>query len=146
MNNTEVLFIRTKIADANFFKHWFENIGRFCFHNGYAVFIDNKDKYTIETLKLWEELQEGKVDPELPEKRKNRVAVLQLRGFKDEDALKIQHIINDALIQYDINILLLDERSKLVTLGEFFNKVEKDIGIYDKIKAEKTKITTKRRK
>ncbi|MHA1170339.1 MAG: hypothetical protein ACTSRU_21130, partial [Candidatus Hodarchaeales archaeon] len=38
--------------------------------------------------------------------------------------------INDALIEYDINLVLLDDRVKLQKADTFFNNLARHLGIY----------------
>jgi hypothetical protein len=79
----------------------------------------------------------SKADSKLVKNSEKKVVILQMRGFLEEDMVKVQNIINDALIDYDMNILILDNHITLEKSSTFFNRISKHLGILEDVKRRK---------
>ena len=64
-------------------------------------------------------------DEEMVKNKQKKVIIMQARNFSPEDLNKIKAKINDALMEYSIEIMLMDQDIKLETANEFFARIEK---------------------
>lgn len=137
-----VLLIQTtKILPQELFDTYADNIKQFGINSGYSIFIYN-GPIDERILKLWSDLKLSiEVDDQMVKNiKEKRVMVLQLKGMSDEDQEKVMNIINESVSEkYDIQTLVIDDRTKLVSLKQFFNQVEKDVGLINDKRLAKIK-------
>ena len=97
-----------------------------------------REPYTIEDLeKIFNRYRDWKVTDKMVENKDKKIIIMQARGFRPEDLEKVKEKIGDALLEYDFEITILDERIALDNGEKFFNTIAKDIKIYHEIKERK---------
>lgn len=133
--DTKVLFVSTNQMNEDDFTNFSQRVDVFSKISGYSAIIYNNAKpHTELELKDWYEMKKN-VDF-TKEVDEHKVIILSINGFTNEDATKVSEIIRKSLLQYEIKISFLNEEIKLNTLEDFFEKVESDIGILNKIKSK----------
>lgn len=85
-------------------------------------------------LVVMNSLKNIKVSEKMVKDRQKKLIIIQMRNFKDEDEIKVQKLINDALIDYEMDVVLLDNRIKLEKASTFFNRVTKQLRLLAKSK------------
>ena len=116
-----------------------DQLGRFAYDNGYVTMIlDNNKKWDVGTLQnIKTALEEVEVTKEMVKHSEKKVIILQLRGFTEEDMIKIKEKMHEALIEYDINVLLLDQQITLERADTFYTRIAKHLDILEQIKLSK---------
>ena len=136
----QVLLFRTNVGDAVIFDAFSTSIAEFAQKYGYSSFIDNHEKYDETKLESWLLLKNViEITDEVRDRMTEKVIILQTRGFKPNDISKVASLINEALLKYKIGVLLTNEPVKLITSDEFFEHVEKDLGILSEVRERKAK-------
>lgn len=135
--DTNVVFLKCNIDEEGFQKVT-KKLKDFNKKLDLTIFVNNKEVYTEKSLEYWlslRDLIEDKKDDIMPEK----VIIMYVKGFRPEDYSKVEKTIGDALIDWNINVLLVSDPIKPVTMEEFFEKVELDLKIrQDVINKKKT--------
>ena len=133
----EVLLFKSKNIENT--QEVVDILGDFGLKNGYMITIlDNNKQWdagTLENLKL--SLEHAEVTETMVKNANKKAIILQMRGFLPDDLIKIKGIINDALVEYEINVLLLDKSVGLEKADTFMNRIAKHLKIYDLMKRNK---------
>ena len=140
-NNAEVIIysINDKDLSTSQISMYIEKLNTVCYNNGIDIsFIDNKNDYHIELIQDMITILSTINQSEESMAKKNDKRIVQIRyarGFKEEDIEEIASRINDALLDYSIDIVLLDKRVDIITADKFLNKLSKLLGVYNQYKA-----------
>lgn len=85
-------------------------------------------------LVVMNSLKNIQVSEKMVKNRQKKLVILQMRNFTEEDEVKVQKIINDALIDYEMDVVILDNRIKLEKTSTFFNRITKQLKLLAKSK------------
>lgn len=116
---------------------------------GYAMaVIDHNIEFWDEQqlLVIMNSLKNIQVSEKMVKNRQKKLVILQMRNFTEEDEIKVQKLINDALVDYEMDVVLLDNRIKLEKASTFFNRVTKQLKLLAKSKQLKKDEFTKQLK
>jgi len=130
------MFVNTDEFYIEAFEEYSKLINNFAEESNISVITTNKFKTWEESdLIEWSKMRSIMKDDENMVKKEQKISIVSLEGFTEEDENKVSDIVEKALLQYDINILFINEQIKLQTMKAFFDKVEDDIGIIKRIKS-----------
>jgi hypothetical protein len=142
LSESKVLCVSTDQLDFDTFSNYKLLMHKFGTLSGYNIFTyNNNNPHNEEELRNWYDMLKKNIE-ENKEIEQKRVVILSLDGFSKYDEKKISNEIQNALTRFDIQLLLVNNRVNLCSMEEFFNKVEEDIGIIDKIRNKPNSIKT----
>jgi len=118
-----------------------KDIMEFITTNGYLyAFVESDVEWTYQRLNYTYKVLDMTVIPDdMTTKAKKKVLILQARGFNKESLDIIAEKINAALMEYDMEVLLLDQRVKLEKADTFLSRIAKMLNIYDEVRKDKKK-------
>ena len=129
---SNVVFFKTNL-NQEAFEQVTKVIKEFSSQSNYAFFINNNSVFDEPTIRSWLDLEQL-IDYKSSETMPEKVIMFQLKGFNDEDAKKINQIIADAVMDYSIKVLIVNDPLKPVTMSEFIDDLAKMLGVLNDVR------------
>ena len=139
--DSKIMLVDTNEFYIDAFEEYTQIINEYAEKSNLSVITSNKHtKWTEEDLIGWSSMRNTLKEDYDMGKKELKVSIIALEGFDEVDKDKVADIVEKALLQYDINIMFVDEQISLPTMEEFFNKVDEDIGIIKRIKSQQVEV------